>query len=444
MNLDSSAASSDSALLRTIGRWTLAGLVVNAIVGSSIFGLPAVIAGKLGGAGTWAWVWAAVAIGVIVACFAEVASRFDGAGGPYRYAHDAFGPLAGICIGWLSYLVRITASASNANLFVIALGLLWPGAAGPVASKVVLAALIFPLAAVNYRGVRGGARLSSVLVVTKALPVLLFVIAGLVFISRNGALATASVPVTAGTWLDSVLLLGFAYGGFEAALVPMAEARDPRRDAPFALSTALSSIAVLYALTQFVVLAVLPDPSASPRPLAEAARVMAGTPGAAFMTVAALFSIAGYIAGTMVNVPRITWAMAEQGDLPAWFGRVHPRFRTPTTSLMVYAALAWTLAASGSFLQNLSLSAASRLFVYGAVCAALPVFRAREALGDTAVRTAVFRLPAGSLVAMLGLGVALLLATRMGLREVIVTAATLALGGVNWWWVARGHRTARA
>ncbi|HTO73731.1 MAG TPA: APC family permease [Gemmatimonadales bacterium] len=426
-----------SPLLRTIGRWPLAGLVVNAIVGSSIFGLPAVIAGKLGGASTWAWVWAAVAIGVIVACFAEVASRFDGAGGPYRYAHDAFGPLAGISVGWLSYLVRITASASNANLFVVALGLLWPGAVGPIANEVILAALILSLAAVNYRGVKGGARLSSALVVIKALPVILFVVAGLVFINAHGALTQAAVPATAGTWLDSVLLLGFAYGGFEAALVPMAEARDPRRDAPFALFTALSCIAVLYALTQFVVLAVLPDPAASPRPLAEAARVMAGTPGAAFMTLAALLSIAGYMAGTMVNVPRITWAMAEQGELPAWFGRVHPKFRTPTTSLIVYAALAWALAATGSFIQNLSLSAASRLFVYGAVCAALPVFRAREANGDATIQPPAFKLPAGGWAAGLGLAITILLATRMGIREVVVTAVTLGLGVLNWRWVVR-------
>jgi amino acid transporter len=372
-----------------------------------------------------------------------VASRFDGAGGAYRYAHSAFGRLAGIEIGWLSYLVRITASASNSNLFVIALGLLWPGAAGPVASKVVLAALIFPLAAVNYRGVRGGAGLSSALVVLKAVPVILFVIVGLWYIAQHGAATQAPMAAPAGTWLDAILLLGFAYGGFESALVPMAEARDPRRDAPFALFTALSGIAIVYALTQFVVLGILPDPAATPRPLAEAARVMAGGPGAGFMTVAALISIAGYMAGTMVNVPRLTYAMAEEGDLPAWFGRVHPSFRTPTTSLIVYALLTWALAASGSFLQNLTLSAASRLFVYGTVCAALPVFRSRDARVDASIPAASFRLPAGWLLAATGVAIALLLASRMGGRELALTAATLALGMLNWTLV-RGKKAGQA
>jgi amino acid transporter len=417
--------------------------VFNAIVGSSIFGLPSVLAARLGPASVWAWVLAALAIGLILACFAEVASRFDGAGGAYRYAQTAFGRLAGIEIGWLSYLVRITASASNANLFVIALGLLWPESQGPVASRLVLAALIFPLAAINYRGVRGGAALSSVLVVLKALPVALFVVAGLAFMKVHGAVAHAPVSTGPGVWLDAVLILGFAYGGFESALVPMAEARDPRRDAPFALFTALGCIALLYSLTQFVVIGVLPDPAASPRPLAEAARVLAGSPGAVVMTVAALLSIAGYLAGTMVNVPRLTWAMAVEGDLPAWLGKVHPRFRTPSTSLILYAMLTWSLAASGSFLSNLSLSAASRLFVYGAVCASLPVFRVLEARGDPAVTLAAFRLPAGLVIAALGLGVSLLLASRIGARELVLTAATLGLGVLNWRWVVRAGETAK-
>lgn len=439
MILTRSSASPASSLIRTIGRWTLAGLVINAIVGSSIFGLPSVIAGRLGPASVWAWVWAALAIGLIVACFAEVASRFDGAGGPYRYAHSAFGRLTGIEIGWLSYLVRLSASATNANLFVIALGLLWPEAQGPVLSRVVLAALIFPLAAINYRGVRGGAALSSVLVILKALPIILFVIAGLVWIGGHGAVVQPPLPVAAGTWLDAVLLLGFAYGGFEAALVPLAEARDPRRDAPFALFVALGSIALLYGLTQFVVIGVLPEPAFSPRPLAEAARVIAGSPGAVVMTLAALVSIAGYMAGTMVNVPRLTWAMAEQGDLPAWLGAVHPRFRTPSASLILYAVLAWLVAASGSFLQNLSLSAASRLFVYGTVCAALPVFRSRERRGDAGIPPASFRLPIGLLIAALGVGVSLLLATRIGARELVLTGATLLLGLLNWRWAVKSR-----
>ena len=91
--------------------------------------MPSVISGKLGGAAPWAWVWRRALIGVIIACFAEVASRFRGAGGPYLYARATFGRFAGIQTGWMAYLARLTASAIVANLFVIYLGEFWSGSA---------------------------------------------------------------------------------------------------------------------------------------------------------------------------------------------------------------------------------------------------------------------------------------------------------------------------
>ena len=114
-------------LVRTIGRWALAGLVINGVIGSAIYGLPSVISGKLGSAAPWAWVIAAGLIGIILACFAEVASRFREAGGPYLYVRATFGPFAGLQTGWMAYLARLTASATNANLFVIYLGEFVPG-----------------------------------------------------------------------------------------------------------------------------------------------------------------------------------------------------------------------------------------------------------------------------------------------------------------------------
>lgn len=114
-----------------------------------MFGLPSVIGGRLGAASPWAWVVAAAGMALVVACIAEVASRFSQAGGQYLYARAAFGRLAGIEMAWLAYLVRLTAAATNANLFVIYLGEFWSGATGAVESRVVLALLILPLAEIG-------------------------------------------------------------------------------------------------------------------------------------------------------------------------------------------------------------------------------------------------------------------------------------------------------
>ena len=98
-------------LLRAMGRWTLTALVINSIIGSGIFGLPSVVAAYVGKQSPVAYVFAAAGIGVIVACFAEVASQFGAAGGPYLYARKALGRFAGIEIAWLLWLVRLTAAA---------------------------------------------------------------------------------------------------------------------------------------------------------------------------------------------------------------------------------------------------------------------------------------------------------------------------------------------
>ncbi|MEK6688605.1 MAG: amino acid permease, partial [Gemmatimonadota bacterium] len=232
-----------------------------------------------------------------------------------------------------------------------------------------------------------------------------------------------------------MLLLIFAYGGFEAALMPMAEAKDPRRDAPFALFMGLVVVTIIYAAVQFAVLVVLPDPGASQRPLAEAARVVMGSAGAVFMAAAALISVYGYLAGAMLNVPRLTFAMAERGDLPRFMAWVHPVFRTPGVSIVVFAALIAVLAVQGSLLQNLSLSAVSRLSTYGIVCLALPVLRWRDVSGAA---PALLRLPFGPLLAGLGLIFSLALATRMTGREAMLLAIFAALATVHW--LAVRHR----
>jgi amino acid transporter len=340
-------------------------------------------------------------------------------------------------MGWLLYLVRLTAAATNANLFVIYLGEFWSAAGGVLAGALVLTLLIGALTAVNIRGVSGGAQLSSGFIVIKLLPLLLFVGVGLAW-ALGRPLAAGTVTASPGTWLEVVMLVIFAYGGFEAALMPLGEARNPQRDAPFALFVGLGTVTVIYLLVQVVVVAALADPGAETRPVAAAARVFIGPTGAGLMAMAALLSVSGYLAGAMVNVPRLTYAMAEQGDLPRPLGLVHPRFRTPWVSVLVFAALTWALALSGGFLQNLTLSAVSRLFTYGLVCAALPIFRRRDGTA-AAVPAAAFRLPGGGLIAAAGILVSLILAARMNTREAVILLVVVSLAALHWWAAVRGR-----
>ena len=146
----------DQGLVRAIGRWSLAALVVNCVIGSGIFGLPSVLAALLGRASVLAVILAALAMGIIMACFAEVSSRFAQTGGPYLYAREAFGRFMGIQVGWLVWFVRLTACAANANLFVTYIGEFWPGATQPIPKLAILTALVGILAADQFsRRARG-------------------------------------------------------------------------------------------------------------------------------------------------------------------------------------------------------------------------------------------------------------------------------------------------
>lgn len=421
-------------LVRSIGRWSLAALVLNGIIGTGVFVLPGTVGGALGWPAMIAWVLAAVFTGVMIFCFAEVASRFTSAGGAYLYTQAAFGRFAALQMGWMTYFVRAISAAVQANLFSTYLGEFWPWASTRAGGLLVNTVFIGALAAVNIRSVVSGARVSNVFALVKIVPLLLFGLIGLVWLTTGQAVpAAVAADASAAGWLQMLLLLMFAYGGFESALIPLAEARDPRRDAPFALLTGLGLVTLVYLAAQLTVLATLSDPDATNRPLAASARVMLGGSGAAVISIAALLSVYGWMASNMLNVPRLTMAMAERGDLPALFGRIHPRFRTPWFSIVAFAVLSWVLANQAGLIQNLSLSAVSRLFVYGMVCAALPVFRHREARGATEVAPALFRAPMGTLLATVGIAVSLVLATRMNQREAITLAITVLVATTHWY-----------
>ena len=144
-----------------------------------------------------------------------------------------------------------------------------------------------------------------------------------------------------------MLLLVFAYGGFETALAPMSEAKNPRRDAPFALFTALLACTVIYALIQRVVVGVLPNAVQSQRPLADVARLAVGPFGAALVAIGALISFYGYLSAKILAMPRVPFALAEQGDFPKVFAAIHRRFHTPYVSILVFAGMVWGLALFG-------------------------------------------------------------------------------------------------
>ena len=278
--------------------------------------------------------------------------------------------------------------------------------------------------------------MSNVFIIAKLAPLTLAAILGLIFIRDGlGAMPLPSLEIFAssslGAWMDAILVLVFAYGGFEVGLFPMGEAKDPRRDVPFALLVGFAVMLVLYTLIQVGVQAGVAAPQTSQRPLADAAGILVGHWAAVLIAMGALISIYGYLGAMLLNVPRLTYALAERKDFPSFFAWIHPRFRTPYLSVLIFGVLVWGLALAGSFKWNVTLSAVARLLTYGATCGALIPLRKK------APALASLRLPAGKWVAIAGVVFSASIATRMDRTALVVVGITSLIGLANWLWVRR-------
>ena len=357
---DAAAGEARPQLIRVIGRWSLAALVVNGIVGSGVFGLPAPLAAAVGSASPWAALLAGCAMAVIAACYAEVASQFSGTGGTYLYVRHALGRFAGLQVGWMTLLVRLAAGAASLNLLVDYLAEFWPEATHALPRFVIITVLLGALTLANVRGTGVGAGVSSATATAKIAALGVVCVAGAFYLLVHPSVPQVARAANPDHWLRAILLLFFSYGGYEIALITSGEARNPQRDAPFAIMAGLLVVALLYTLLQLVVMRVVPDPSHSTRPLADAARVLMGRAGAILISAAAVVSVSGFLSANLLAMPRSMFALATRGEFPAPFAVVHPRFRTPHISIYIFALCTWLAALFGSFSWNVTLSAVAR------------------------------------------------------------------------------------
>ena len=288
-------------LVRAIGRWTLAALMVNIVIGGGIFGLPSTVAGILGGQSPIAYLIAACGNWTIAACVAEVASRFQQAGGPYLYTKTAFarfGPADGMASVVDAHQLRCR---SGQRFHRLPVGVLAASQGASTAVWVILTILIGGLAATNILGVKMGTWVSNFFTIAKLLPLGILVVGGLLFMGLHGSpVRPVARSHPTGAWMSAVLLLIFAYGGFEAALIPAGEIKNPSRNGPIALLAALIIITTVYCLVQVVVIQTLPNSALTSRSLSAAAQVFGGSRMATIISAGALLSTFGRFAATMI------------------------------------------------------------------------------------------------------------------------------------------------
>ena len=410
-------------LVRGINRWDLTAIAVNTIIGTGIFILPARITGLIGSYSLLAFVVCAVIVAFIVLCFAEVASRFRATGGMYLYAREAFGSAIGFEVGWLYWIVRVTTFATNCNALLIYLGFFFPSATVGYWRILIVTSVVALITTVNYLGVRESTVMTNIFTVGKIAPLLIFTAVGVFFIEPAN-FSFAAAPEYA-KFSEAILVLIYAFVGFEAAAIPAGETKDPQKNVPFALLTALVFCVALFITIQIVAIGTLPGLADSKTPLADAAGNFMGSFGASFIAVGALISILGNLNGGFLAASRIPFAMAEQKELPQMLARTHEKFKTPTISLLLTAAVVFVFTLQTSFFAALTIATITRLLVYATTCASLPIFRRRNDVPE-----AKFIAPFGVVAAVLSLLLIVWLLTNVDFRKeglTIVIAAAVGL-----------------
>jgi len=285
----------------------------------------------------------------------------------------------------------------------VALGYYWPAVTSGLLRTLVLVTITSALAWVNVRGIRQSAWLVNALTIGKLVPLALFIIAGLAFIEPSRL--TSLPPITMNQASTAALLLIFVYGGFDVVPVPAGEALDPRRHIPFALVTTILSVMAIMTLAQIVAQGVLPDLARHSTPIADAAAVFLGSAGALLVGIGSVLSMTGNNAGQVLTGSRMLFALAEHGELPGFFGRIHARYRTPANAILFTAAVALGLALTGSFAKLALVSALARLVTYTGACASTLRLRSPACAGRA--KPATFVAPWGPVVPIVAIAVSM-------------------------------------
>jgi amino acid transporter len=359
-----SSPSSSTPLVRAIGTLGLAAGIVNITIGGGIFRLPALVAASLGAAAPLAYLICAAAMGLIVLCIADAGSRVSLTGGPYAYVGTAFGPYAGFLSGVLLWLTGIFATAAVSTVFASGLGALVPFLESRTMQAVVLVAVFVFWSVVNLRGVTLGARLNAVATVAKLAPLLLVVIGGAFAIDPDH-LRMPAPPAAADVARMSLLLI-FAFAGIEVALVPSGEVRDTARTVPRAIALAMAGITTLYIALQVVSQGVLGSAlaAADVSPLADVAGAAMGGWARSVLLAGASISMFGYLGGMTLSMPRMLFALARDGFLPAGLAAVHPIHRSPHVAIVAQSVITLAFALTGTFERLAILANVSVLALY--------------------------------------------------------------------------------
>ena len=340
----------EEGLKRRVGVLGLSANIINIIIGSGIFVLPAIVASYMGASSIIAYLFCGLLMAMIMLCFAEAGSKITNTGGPYTYIETAFGNYAGFISGFFAIGSNLFADAAVSNALINVIASAYPIFADGWPRFLFLFILFYGLVYINVIGLKQGIGLVKFNTIVKLVPLLLLILIGLKDVSLSN-LYFENMP-SIKTLGETSLILFFAFQGCETGIIVGGEVINPKRTIPRAILISISTVVIVYVLIQTVSQGVLGSelPNSIAAPLAETAKVSFGSFGYILLIIGAVISMFGYMSGTILNSPRVVYALSRDNIIPIKaLSKIHKSFTTPYIAIIVYATIGFTLAISGSF-----------------------------------------------------------------------------------------------
>lgn len=365
-----------TSLKRDLSFFDLMNIVIGAAIGSDIFVVPGLIAGLIGPFSITIWILGGVMAMILATVFAYCSYYVPNVGGSFAFVSEAFNEFWGFLAGWSMSIAEIIALPVFAIVFTNYLQWFIPFQLSYTQQAIIRIIFVIALTAVNIGGVKAAGRLNDVLTMAKLTPLLLIIVLGLgslVFKSNPLQNYSPFAPYGYNAFGPVLVLIFWAYAGFELGSLPASEVVDPKRTIPKAMITGMAIVTAFYVLVSVAVFGVVDSPTLakSSIPLVVVSIALIGVVGAVITGLGALASVSGTDETEVLGTARLLYAMSIDGLLPKVFSRVHPKFQTPYAGVVIEGGIALVLSLFTGISQLISFAVFNLGVCYLLVCLAL-------------------------------------------------------------------------
>jgi len=422
----------DSSLRRQLSLFDVTSMVVGSIIGADIY-IAAALGSKLVGPSSLVvWLSAGLIAMIIALAFSYSATLYPRVGGPYAYTKEAFGEFPGFLVGWSLLLAEWLSLAVFPVAFTRYFSNFFVGLPN-IAILGLKAVFILIILSTNIFSIKAAGRFNDYLTIAKLTPLMLLIFGGFftVFLNLNGALNNLQ-PFFKGDIASAgqaLVLIFWAYAGFELSTLPADEVQDPSKTIPRAIVVGMLIVITFYMLTNFVILSVVPETvlESSQAPLVDAGMrifnysAIASIVGGLVIGVGAVISIMGADESGTIGTSRLAYAMSLDGLLPKVFSVIHPKFKTPYLGLIILCGTAFIASATSTITDLINASVFLLAFAYCATCFSLIKLEPRYSSISNKLRGRI-------IIPISGATLSILLISQVSLQQILNSIVLLIVG----------------